>query len=122
MTNNPAWLGLLLEKIHITYFYTVYKLRCSQTKIIFSGALTLSYFAIGIFAEKWLLWQQPGGFTIFPTFRLFNSIIYILSFYINYHLLFFATYVICKKNYSFSGVVFLFFSDENCQLFLFKNK
>ena len=37
-------------------------------------------------------------------------------------LLFFAVYVIYKKNYSFSRVVFLFFSDINCQLFLFKNK
>ena len=37
-------------------------------------------------------------------------------------LLFFAAYGICKKNYSFSRVVFLFFSDQNCQLFLFKNK
>ena len=36
--------------------------------------------------------------------------------------LFFAAYVICKKNYSFSRVVFLFFSDQNCQLFLFKTK
>ena len=37
-------------------------------------------------------------------------------------LLFFAIYVIHKKNYSFSRVVFLFFSVQNCQLFLFKNK
>ena len=35
---------------------------------------------------------------------------------------FFTAYVICKKNYSFSRVVFLFFSVQNCQLFLFKNK
>ena len=39
-----------------------------------------------------------------------------------YILLFFAAYVICKKNYSFTRVVFLFFSVQNCQLFLFKNK
>ena len=41
-------------------------------------------------------------------------------------LLFFAVYEIYKKNYSFStvnsGVKFLFFSVQNCQLFLFKNK
>ena len=41
-------------------------------------------------------------------------------------LLFFAAYVICKKKYSFStvykGVKLLFFSVQNCQLFLFKNK
>ena len=37
-------------------------------------------------------------------------------------LLFFAVYIIYKKNYAFSRVVFLFFSDQNCQLFLFKNK
>ena len=36
-------------------------------------------------------------------------------------LLFFAAYVICRKNYSFSRVVFLFL-DQNCQLFSFKNK
>ena len=34
--------------------------------------------------------------------------------------LFFAVYVIYKKTYSFSRVVFLFFSVQNCQLFLFK--
>ena len=33
------------------------------------------------------------------------------------HLFFFAAYVICKKMYSFSGVVFLYFSFRNCQLF-----
>ena len=40
-------------------------------------------------------------------------------------LLFFAVYVIYKKNYSFSTVysgVKFFLSDQNCQLFLFKNK
>ena len=41
-------------------------------------------------------------------------------------LLFFAVYEIYKKNHSFStvysGVKFLFFSVQNCQLFLFKNK
>ena len=37
-------------------------------------------------------------------------------------LFFFAAYVICKKNYSFSTVIFLFFSDQKCQMFLFKNK
>ena len=37
-------------------------------------------------------------------------------------LIFFAAYIICKKNFSFSRVVFLFFSDQICQLFLFKNK
>ena len=34
---------------------------------------------------------------------------------------FFTVYVKYKKNYSFSRVVFLFFSDQNCHLFLFKN-
>ena len=33
-------------------------------------------------------------------------------------LLFFAAYLICKKNYSFSRVVF--FSDQNCPLFIQK--
>ena len=33
---------------------------------------------------------------------------------------FFAAFVICKKNYSFSRVVFLFFSVQNCQLFFSK--
>ena len=32
-------------------------------------------------------------------------------------LVFFAAYVICTKNYSFSRVVFLFFSDQNCHFF-----
>ena len=36
--------------------------------------------------------------------------------------LFSAVYVIYKNNFSFSTVVFLFFSDQNFQLFFFKNK
>ena len=37
-------------------------------------------------------------------------------------LLVFGAYVICKKNYSSRRVVFLFFSIQNCQLLLSKNK
>ena len=48
----------------------------------------------------------------------FNDRLFIISL----ELLFFAAYVICKKNYSFSRVVFLFFSTQNCQIFSFKNK
>ena len=36
-------------------------------------------------------------------------------------LFFYAAYVISKKNYLFSTVVFLFFPDQNCQLLFFKN-
>ena len=40
-----------------------------------------------------------------------------------YGIFYFSQYIlIYKKNYSFSRVVFLFLSDQNCQLFLFKNK
>ena len=67
---------------------------------------------------------DPFGIDKLETFRKFFLI---LSRKENFYqfsssLIFFAVNVIYKKNYSFSRVVFLFSSDQKCQLFSFKNK
>ena len=94
----------------------------NSTKIVqnltfyqFLGSIFFQYPSFsGVENRDFISKTTPSGTcrSVIPTLREYRKL----------QLLFFAVHVIYKKNYSFSRIVFLFFSHQNCQLFSFKNK
>ena len=121
---QPRELGRKLDLLQISRRYIIV-FFIIQFFASISGALNFWLSVYLIFCSFWLIesffvnWFNlktfvERGYCIFKT----NSS---RCFFIRWRgFLFFAAYVICKKNYSFSRVVF--FSEQNKELFLFKNK